>query len=58
MATLLLQESGKRVQMRNLLANCIAVHRYLKARRVPSVMTIDPTLFSVTKVVKKLGFKI
>ena len=44
--------------MRTLLANCIAVYRYLKVRKVPSVMTLDPTLFSITKVVKKLGFKI
>lgn len=37
---------------------CIQVYRYLKSRKVNSVMTLDPSLYSVTKVVKKLGFKI
>jgi len=40
------------------LADATKVYRYLKARKVPSVMTLDPTLFSITKVVKNLGFKV
>jgi hypothetical protein len=56
--TLLLQESGKRIELRTLVANCIQVFRYFKSRKINSLMTLDPTLFSVTKVVKKLGFKI
>lgn len=55
---MLLQEAGKRISLRTLHANCIKVHRYLQARKISSVMTMDPTLFAVTKVVKKLGFKI
>jgi hypothetical protein len=56
--TLLLQESGKKIGLRTLVANCIQVFRYFKSRKINSLMTLDPTLFSVTKVVKKLGFKI
>lgn len=56
--TLLLQESGKRVGLTTLLANSISVFRYFKARKINSSMTLDPTLFSITKVIKKLGFKI
>ena len=56
-AVLLLQETGKQIELRKLLSNCIKVYRYLKQRKVSSVMTLDPTIFSVTKVVKKLGFK-
>jgi hypothetical protein len=56
--TLLLQDSGKRIGLRTLLANSIQVYRYFKARGINSLMTLDPTLFSITKVIKKLGFKI
>jgi len=56
--TLLLQESGKTIGLRTLLFNCVQVHRYLKAKKINSLMSLDPSLFTVTKVVKKLGFKI
>jgi hypothetical protein len=34
------------------------VHKYFKARKVNSLITLTPSLFAITKVVKKLGFKI
>lgn len=40
------------------MANAIKVYRYTKVRKIPSVMTLDPTIFSITKVVKKLGYQV
>ena len=38
--------------------HCAKVFKYLRKRRVNSTMTLEPTDFSVTGVVKKLGFTI
>jgi len=55
-ATLLLQESRKRVSLSTILSNSKKIYSYLKGRKVNMVMTIEPQIFALTKVIQKLGF--
>ena len=55
-ATLLLQETKKRVGLTATLQNCHKIYQYLKGRKLNMVMTIEPQLFALTKIIQKLGF--
>jgi hypothetical protein len=57
-ATLLLQSNFVSTSLDNLLTNCIQIWKYLKARGTSSIITLEPSKFAVTMIVKKLGFKI
>lgn len=55
-ATLLLQENNKRVGLSAVLTSCTKIYQYLKGRKLNLVMTIEPQIFSLTKIIQKLGF--
>lgn len=57
-ATLLLQSNFVSTPLDNLLTNCIHIWKYLKVRGTSSIITLEPSKFAVTMIVKKLGFKI
>jgi len=50
-ATLLLQDSSKKVSLSSFLENCRTLYCYLKSRKVNMVLTIEPQIFALTKVV-------
>ena len=41
-----------------ILANSKKIYNYLKGRKVNMVMTIEPQIFALTKIIQKLGFQI
>ena len=50
-ATLLLQEDKKRVSLSTVLSNSTKIYNYLKGRKVNIVMTIEPQMFALTKII-------
>ena len=50
-ATLLLQEDKKRVSLSTVLSNSTKIYNYLKGRKVNMVMTIEPQMFALTKII-------